>query len=416
MPFTAWPTFTDDDGSGQSGTSIDDAWNDALRASIEDDVFSAANPAISPEDIIDEVVDARGTTTSLSDRLDNALELNGDLIIPSTVPIKTQIQSGLGAVNLAQNDQFLIWPTGDTSDPAGWVLSGAGGGVRRTGSGLADTARKHGLYAARVDAILNVKTILTQTLLDSGVVANGSFFNRKISAGVRCKATVASRAKISISDGVTETNSTAHTGSGATGDDADGWEWLSVTHQISASATSLEIRLNIETGIATNVYWSGVCVTMTELAPTKWTPAITRIEQLSFFIAGAQAAGTAKVVFGSPRMGLLLDTEALLISAPAGAGDTQLDVNTWDGAAFTSAYTTKIIIADATLRKGQAPDGTYARRCLSGAAGAVYGAGGAISVDIDSVSATPGSDLSINIRILRYVSPLDALRAYDDVS
>lgn len=415
MGFTAWPNVTDDDGSGQSGTVFDDAWVDALKASIEDDVFSAANPAISPEDIIDEVVDARGTQPSLTGRLDVSLELNGDLIIPSTLPTKAAVQAGLGAVNLIQNDQFLIWPAGDTLAPAGWALSGAGGTIVRTGTGLVDTNRKHGKFAAKVTAALDVKTILSQTLLDSAVIADGSFFNRKISAGVRAKATVASRVTISISDGVTETTSTPHSGSGAGGDDADGWEWLSVTHTISASATTLEVRLNIATGISTSAYWSGVTCLLTELAPSKWHPALTYTEDYNHFVTGAQTAATFKAIFSSPRMGLILDTTLLLSSAPAGAGDTVIDVNTWDGAAWTTAYTTKITIPDAAIQVSQAPDGTYARRCLSGSAGAVHGAGGAISVDIDSISATPGTDLAISVRVLRYQTPIEALRAYNDV-
>lgn len=406
--------MSDDSGSGEDGTLENVGFFNNIRSSIEASVFSVTNPTISPASIIDEIVTARGIMASLNARLSVALDTDGTLIIPSTLATKAETQTGLGAQNLIENDEFLIWPAGDAAAPAGYTLAGAGANIARTGVGLGDTNRKHGKFAAKVTAALDVKTTLTQVLLDSAVVAHAGW-TRKISAGVRAKASVASRVTISISDGVTETASSAHSGSGAGGEDGDGWEWLSVTHQISGSATELKVVLNINVGASTSAYWSGVTCILSDLAPTKWHPAPTYVEQLHFFIGGAQTAATFKSIWSSPRMGLILDTTADLSSAPAGAGDTVLDVNTWDGAAWTTAYTTKITISDASIHKSQAPDGTYARRSLSGSAGSVHAAGGAVSFDIDSVSATPGSDLSISIRVLRYQSPLQALRAYDDV-
>lgn len=60
----AW-AVTDDDGTGQSGTIANAAWVDAIEASINALIHSAANPTVTPEDIIDEVVAARNGAASL---------------------------------------------------------------------------------------------------------------------------------------------------------------------------------------------------------------------------------------------------------------------------------------------------------------------------------------------------------------
>ncbi len=418
MAFTGCPAIVDDDGTGQSGTIANEAWQDDLLDCVSDSVFSVTNPAISPADIIDEVVTARGSRLSLDDRLDESLEEDGTLIIPTNLATRTEIQGSLAATNLVRNDQFLVWPLGDAANPAGWTLSGAGGAVARVGTGLADTNRKHGLFAARTTAALDVKTVLTQVLLDSAVVANPSFFNRKISVGGKVRSNVGGRASVSVSDGVTETTSSTHSGSLAGGDDADGWEWLSVTHTISSSATSLEVRLNISAGAVMSAYWSGVVCILSEIAPTKWVPAPVHVRTYDFFWKGALATGANPlVIWPVSRLGIILDAAVVLGSAPAGAGDTTLDINTWDGAAYTTAFTTKITPADATTFKNGAPDATYARRCLAGSqSGTAPATGGAISVDVDAVSATPGSDAGIQVRVLEYLTAMESLRAFDDVA
>ena len=42
----SWPSMSDDDGTGQSGTVLDKALFDAIKASVEDQVHSTNNTGI----------------------------------------------------------------------------------------------------------------------------------------------------------------------------------------------------------------------------------------------------------------------------------------------------------------------------------------------------------------------------------
>jgi hypothetical protein len=79
MPLSGWPVVTNDSGTGQDGTVINEAFFDAIRASIEDEVFGTTNPSVGASAIIDEVVQARGSVGSLDGRLDVSLENTGEL-------------------------------------------------------------------------------------------------------------------------------------------------------------------------------------------------------------------------------------------------------------------------------------------------------------------------------------------------
>jgi hypothetical protein len=414
MGLTGWPLVVDDDGTGQSGTAADKAWSDAVKASIEDSLFSATNPSVSPADTTDEVVEARGTEASLADRLATALELDGDLIIPESVMTETEDQYYRSRKNLIINDQFLLWHLGDALAPTGWTLAGAGATIARTGNGLGDTNRKHGLFAAKVTAPLDVKTTLTQTLLDAAVVGTPGFMNYKLSVGVRSKATVASRVTISVNDGVTETTSTAHSGSGVGGPEGDGWEWLSVTHVISPTATQLAVVLNIATGASISAYWSGVTAILSEIAPGDWFPALMVEKEYFFNIAGTPATGNDKFRFVSREMGIVTDVQLSAITAP-GVGGVTVDVNTWDGAAFTSIFAggSEAKVANGANYGNQAPGGTYARRCFTGMYGSAAVTGAIFRIDLDAINA--GADIGVHVRVKVYPAPLASVLAYDDL-
>lgn len=416
MPLSGWPLIVDDDGTGQSGTAVDKSWADDVRDSIEDALYSATNPAIDPAAITDEVVEARGTKPSLGARLDVALEPDGDLILPEAVVEETEFKYSRGFRNLIVNDQFLLWPISDAAQPGGWVLAGAGGTIARTGTGLGDTERKHGKFAAKVTSALGVKTTLTQTLLDAAVVADPTFFSYKLSVGTRAKTGTASRVTISVNDGVTETASSAHSGSGVGGPEGDGWEWLSVTHTISPSATKIDVVLNISAGTAISAYWSGVVAILSEIAPGDWFPADVELVEYRHFISGSLSAATDIVRFPVSGYGILRDIQMVAKTAPTG-NSIRIDVNQWDGAAFSSVFAAAAQINDGVNRGSRAADGTYARRCLVPeiSTGAATQAG-ELSIDIDGVgSGTAGADVSLVIRILQYTSPWASLRAYDDV-
>lgn len=69
MTLLNWPAITDSPDGQTGGTEVSKAVMDDIRAAIEDVVHSTVNPTITPADIIDEVEQARGVSSSLSQRL-----------------------------------------------------------------------------------------------------------------------------------------------------------------------------------------------------------------------------------------------------------------------------------------------------------------------------------------------------------
>lgn len=107
-----WPVVVDDIGTKRDGTRFNKALTDAILASIDGETKSTtpANENVKTRDIIDEIIDARGTEASLSDRLDVALNPDGTLKSSSTdVP-------GVAGENLTTGDcVYLADGTGGTT-------------------------------------------------------------------------------------------------------------------------------------------------------------------------------------------------------------------------------------------------------------------------------------------------------------
>lgn len=133
--------------------------------------------------------------------------------------------------NFVDNAQFDVWGSGPTAAPTRFTLAGSGATVARATSSV---RRGHyGVTLTRVGA----DATLTQTigLLDGQLAGEDVTFEMDVVA------TVASRARIGISDGLTTTYSSYHTGGG-------GVERLAVDKTLSASATGLEVILSVDTG------------------------------------------------------------------------------------------------------------------------------------------------------------------------
>lgn len=68
---------TDDPGDNTTGTKINRSWVTALKAAIDTLIHSASNAAVTPANVIDEVVTARGSKSSLNARLNVTLNADG---------------------------------------------------------------------------------------------------------------------------------------------------------------------------------------------------------------------------------------------------------------------------------------------------------------------------------------------------
>jgi hypothetical protein len=318
------------------------------------------------------------------------------------------LAQAVGDVNCVADPTFLIWAAGDAAAPTHWALSGAGAAVARSGTGLGDTVRKVGKFAAKVTAGGGATAILGQDLLTTtsyddyldGLVVS-------LGAWVRCSA--ATSARVGIFDGVGTSYSDYAPGTSV-------FTWLGATRTLDASATRLTVRF--EVAASQTGYLSGPTGVLGPVVPLYFKPCPMVNEHLRFHVAGNLSTGT-NIQGGedSYRPAIVEDVHLSVKTAPA----TQaviVDVNSWDGAAYTSMFSTRPQIAAAATRGSARPDTTYARRCLSFHSGsATPAAGGGLSFDIDQVgSGTVGADLTVHVRVKRYQRPLETFLGYNEIS
>lgn len=399
-------SMVDDDGTFTFGTGVDKAFVDQLYDQIDDQVHSGTNPTVKPKAITDEVVAARGSMGSLDARLDVSLEENGALKTQASL-VSVTTAGTLVNGNLAPNSDFLLWPAGDAAAPAFFTLAGAGAAVARTGTGLGDTNRgKYGDFAAKVTYGAATAQLYTTLLSAAAFARADGLKNRKVSFGAWVRCSTASIARIVVYDGVTTSASSFHTGSGS-------FEWLTVTHTMSGSATLLQVYCQVEA--SGSAYFADLFPVISNVAPADFIPCPMIEKEVHWVSAGVQTAAASKQVWMPSRPGIITDVQLRLETAPTGAAFI-VDVNTWNGAAMESAFTTKPQIAIGAQNGGQAPDGVYARRCLAGTFGSTIPNSGIITYDVDQIgSGTAGSDLKVLVRFREYVRPFEGLLPYNEM-
>lgn len=316
------------------------------------------------------------------------------------------IETALDGTNLLGDPTFLIWAAGDTTAPTQYTLGGAGATIARTGTGLGDTNTKVGPFSAKVTAGGGATATLLQQLLTT-TSFDASFQNGSASLGGWVRCTVASSGRLEIFDGVNTSFSAFHTG-GST------FEWLTIAgHSIAGTATSLQAGLSVAATQTCHV--SGLTFVLGQIPPPAFIPAPAERVEWACSVHGNLATGTSKCVIPVDRPAIIKSVELAVGTAPT----TQaiiVDVNTWDGAAFTSMFSTRPQIAAAGGTGGAQPDTTYARRCVSGQFAGAAVAGAILSVDVDQVgSGTVGADLRVQIRGLSYARPLETFLEYNAI-
>ena len=128
---------------------------------------------------------------------------------------------------------------------------------------------------------------------------------------------------------------------------------------------------------------------------------------MHFSVAGAVAIASNIHGYEPGRPAIVKDVQLFIKTAPTGQA-LKVDINSWNGAAYTSMFATVPQIADGAFRGGAQPDTTYARRCLVAQSGAALAVGGELSFDVDQVgSGAAGSDLRVEVRAMEYQSPLE---------
>lgn len=288
------------------------------------------------------------------------------------------------SVNLLQDPLFEIWPSNDTTAPSTWRLTGAGATISRQ-TAAANVAV--GDMSAQV-TFGGATATLSQFILDT-LGYNPYFDGRVVTAGCFVKTSTASIARVRISDGAATTDSAFHTGGGA-------FEFLAVEHLVDLAATNLELQLRVEG--AGNAIFSGAVFLFSDIKPDRFVMPATARGTLIHARRGDAFVGRVDDFF--PQRAFIVEHVQLsAFTAPTGAS-LIADVLQWDGAAFTSMFSSRPTIAIAGFTGGAAPDTTYNRRCFNGYFGSgAIAAGQRLRSEIDQVGSTiVGNDINIYMR------------------
>jgi hypothetical protein len=404
----AWPSYSDDDGSGQTGTSVDKALLDAFEDSIDELIHSATNPTITPADNIDEVVTARGNKSSLNARIAGVIDADGALITPASLVSAAQLQSAIGAQNLLANEDGLMWSfdvgPGTTTVPDHWYLTDGGSGtdnVAREGT----TKKFACAFAVDRDAGSSADTVLYQNVLNAAAFTT-DFRAESFGLGCWVYTSIASHASIAINDGNDEEEAT-HTG-------AAGWEWLSLTHALDGAATQLKVELRVQAN--GTAYFCMPTLIQADYAPDRWIPSPRVVGSFTWAFRGLPTTGDdqRRMVFGRPT--LLHAIQASCSNDPT--GNFTIDVEKRFGGSWESLFAagaSNILGNGNEVGHLEFDDADLHTRCLSGwwpALGAQNN-GHTVRLNIDAVNA--GEDLILSVQGMQYCRPFEGHLAYNDI-
>lgn len=403
-----WPALTDDDGSLTFGTVVNAAWEQAVKASIEDQCHNDTYPTVKPKDILGEVEAIKalktvGSWTDLKDALDKVIDFtDASLIIPAAVIDQDTLQAALGAKNLAMNSTFLIWPK--ATQAAYWSADAQ---VSR------DTTNKKIGQASMKLSRTGVDVYTSYQIIDDlAALMNGYFRGRKIGFGAWLKCSTGSAGKLSLYDGSTYTDKIA-VGSAE-------FEWVSGTKILSGGATELTIRAGaINSDIDVN--FDGITVWAIPQAPAVWVPNESVYKSLDLWFPGALGNGDnqGRYVFARPAM--IKDVQCGTGVPGDGTGINpvgvlKIDIDKNDGGGWVSIFAAPKDIVDTAAYGSVQPDGTFINRCFLGGSGGPSTAQLADAVMRFNLNAVNGAEgFWFAVRYLQYVNPLEDFLAYDDL-
>lgn len=404
----SWPAFVNDDGSLTTGTIVNEAWDAAVKASIEDQVHNVTYTTVKPKDITGEVeaikaAKAVGSWTDLKDALDKVIDFtDASLIVPGTIIDEAALQAALGGLNLVMNSTFLIWP--EAALPAFWEKVSGADCSRDT------TIKKIGKASCKI-LRSGVDTVYQYDIIDDiAGLATECFQGVTFGFGGHVHCGAASTARIVLNDGVTDTILT-HTGSGV-------WEFLKGTKTFSGAATRLRLRIE---GVNNDsaAYFDGLIVWIASVAPLSWMPSPAAYRSLYLPFAGAMAIGDNQGSYLFERPSVIKDIQAGAgvpqdgtPVAPA-AGPITIDLVKFNGATYDSLFSAaKDIVADGAFAGSVQPDAaSFIHRCFKPISGTTLDYG-LMRFDLDAVNGAEG--FWFVIRYLQYVNPLEGFLAHDD--
>jgi hypothetical protein len=151
--------------------------------------------------------------------------------------------------NLLANGNFESWSAGTSAAPDGWTLDLTGGIAKQTGP---SPSPKIGSACIQLRRLTDDGKLYQDIAPTRGVAY---FQGRTITLGCWVYATVANRARIRLysNTGGADNYSSYHTGNST-------WQWLTVTHTVSATATYVYAMLYVDSGDTYAWFDGAVCV------------------------------------------------------------------------------------------------------------------------------------------------------------
>lgn len=205
----------------------------------------------------------------------------------------------VGNGNLLTNGNFEGWVGGTTSAPDGWTLQT--GAVAREG-----TTIKIGTYSAKITHSGTNAEVDQRFHALKGIAY---WQGKTVTFGCWIYATVASRGRLILGDGVGNSATSYHTGDST-------WQWLSVTRTIDGSATKVGCSLCVDTG-NTDVYFDGaVCK---EAATLSAQTSLDNWEKTSITIGGLKGNLLTNSNFGTWSAGASAAPDGWTFNADSGA-------------------------------------------------------------------------------------------------
>ncbi|MCP4299434.1 MAG: hypothetical protein GY783_02510 [Gammaproteobacteria bacterium] len=342
-----------------------------------------------------------------TDGLDLVLEVTDRLILiydgtatrwRADATPRYMVENSLNNVNLLADPTFLIWPAGDAAVPAHWAISGTGAAIaRETGT------VKVGAMAAKL-TYGSAAAYLYQYILPSADY-DGYFDGEKFGIGAWIYSD-SSDCRIGIQDGSDESWSDAHPGD-------ETWQWLKIPHTIDGAATYISASMKLDSAGYGILCWPSLV--WGPIPPPKplW-PRIVRSDLWPMLSGDPVGAGTELWAHSFSRPFIVEDVQ---IESPSDAAGQAmiLDVNHWNGAAWTTMFTTKPEVAVGERSGGEQPDGTYRYRCFTGG----FGTGvtnARIGIDCDQAATSGAKNPTVGIRVLSFQRPQELLLGYNSIS
>lgn len=305
-----------------------------------------------------------------------------------------------GFLNYTIDPLFELWAAGLSAVPTAYTLAGAGATITRDTTvsrfGVGDGAPRVTYGSATVQ--------LMQEILSAGDF-DDYFDARNVTAGMFVHASSSGIARVRIDDGPDSDESSLNAS-------ANTLEFLAVEHEVNAAATRLRIEGRLES--AGSCTFSGPVFFFSDIMPDRfYPPAAVPPITIPFRRKGTLAVETG-VGFWMPNRPFIVREVQLWTptTGPVGA-DLIVDSKQWDGAAYTSMFSSRPTIADGADVGQSSSFVSIPLRAFdrySGTGALVAGQG--MRVDVDQVgSTTPGDDLHVFVRAEGFMTPAELFKA-----